>query len=289
MKKTWTWSVTAYGLLSVSHDDIIAMCRSAGLAGIEGGPPLFEGMSDNELEALGAKYREAGLQIQTFHLPFAAEDDVASFYETKRLEAVEGARTWMERSALLGATIGIQHPTTNRFNVEAEGIDNYLRQLGKSLDVLLPVAERLNYTIALENLPPGDDGGRLSSRPEHFERFAATYAHPNLGFILDTGHALIAAGPDHADDFHEVMAPHMVAYHLADNAGDRDSHLAPGHGLVDWDKVFRRAAQIGYSGCMCIETPPFAHGSKGTYSTAAWKQMVDEADALVAAALGSAS
>jgi sugar phosphate isomerase/epimerase len=79
----------------------------------------------------------------------------------------------------------------------------------------------------------------------------------------------------------------MVAYHLADNAGDRDSHLAPGHGLVDWNTVFRRAAEIGFSGCMCIETPPFAAGAKGTYTVEAWKQMVDDTDTLVAQALRS--
>ena len=85
------------------------------------------------------------------------------------------------------------------------------------------------------------------------------------------------------------MAPHMVAYHLSDTAGDRDSHLAPGHGRVDWTKVFRRAAEIGYAGYMCIETPPFAPAPNGSYSVAAWRQMVEDSDRLVAAALAGAS
>lgn len=287
MQKTWTWSTTGYGLTSKSHDEIIELCQAAGLTGIEGAPPLFDGLRDAELEAVGAQYREAGIKISTFHLPFAEQDNLASFYETVRRQAVETARVWMERSALIGATVGIQHPTTSRYNVDVEGLNLYIHQLGKSLEVLLPVAESLNYTIALENLPPGVDGGRLSSRPEHFEKFIEAFKHPNLGFILDTGHALIAAGPAHADDFHAVMAPYMAAYHLADNAGDRDSHLAPGHGLVDWNTVFRRAAEIGFSGCMCIETPPFAAAANGTYTVEAWKQMVDDTDTLVAQALRS--
>jgi hypothetical protein len=28
----------------------------------------------------------------------------------------------MERSALVGATVGIQHPTTSRYNVDVEGL-----------------------------------------------------------------------------------------------------------------------------------------------------------------------
>ena len=285
MRKTWTWSTTGHGLTNKSHAEIIDLCGVAGLAGIEGAVPLFEGLSEAELEAVAAKYRDAGIKIETFHLPLSEENDVASFYETFRRRAVDTSRMWMERSALLGATIGIQHATTNRLNVDTEGVDNFMRQLDKSLKELLPVAEQLNYTIALENLPPGESGHRLSSRPEHFERFIEEFRHPNLGFILDTGHALIAGGSEHEDDFHKVMAPYMAAYHLADNAGDRDSHLAPGRGRVDWGKVFRRAAEIGYSGCMCIETAPFAEGPNGSYKDDAWKQMVDDTDVLVEKAL----
>ena len=115
--------------------------------------------------------------------------------------------------------------TSCQYDVDDDGLDTYLGQLRKSLDELLPVAERLNYTIALENLPPGPNDGRLSSRVEHFERIEKEFKHPSLGFILDTGHALMAGGTEGADRFHAVMAPRMVAYHLADNAGDRDSHL----------------------------------------------------------------
>ena len=289
MEKTWTWSTTGSNLTNKTHDQIIELCGVAGLAGIEGAIPLFEGLSDSELEAVAAKYRDAEIKIETFHLPLSVEDDITSFYETLRRRSVETSRIWMERSAILGSTIGIQHPGTNRLNVDIEGIDNYMRQLEKSLKELLPVAEQLNYTLALENLPPGENGPRLSSRPEHFERFIEAFRHPNLGFILDTGHALISGGPEGADEFHRIMAPYMVAYHLADNAGDRDSHLAPGHGLVDWNKVFQHAAEIGYSGCMCIETAPFAPGPNHTYSNAAWKQMVDDTETLVVKALSPES
>ncbi len=138
MQKTWTWSTTGHGLTEKSHDEIIELCGVAGLAGIEGAVPLFEGLRESELEAVGAKYRDAGIKIETFHLPLAVENDIASFYETLRRRAVETSRIWMERSALLGSTIGIQHPGTNRLNVDIEGVDNTMRQLDKSLQELLP-------------------------------------------------------------------------------------------------------------------------------------------------------
>ena len=285
MQKTWVWSTTGFTLVGKSHEEIQQLCRGAGLAGIEASVELFPTTSEAELEAIGASYREAGLKFDSFHLPFEADDDIASFYESTRRQAVDKARYWMERAALLGARVGIQHPTTNRLNADVEGLDNYFRQLDKSLQVLLPAAEQLGFVIALENLPPGEAGGRLSARPEHFARFTAEFAHPNLGFCLDTGHALIAAGPEKAALFLEIMAPHLQAFHLSDTAGDRDSHLAPGRGLVEWDGVFRQAAASAYSHSMCIETPPFAHGPD--YSLEAWQQMVQETGRLAENALAN--
>ena len=162
-----------------------------------------------------------------------------------------------------------------------EGLESYFRQIGKSLDVLLREAEALNFTIALENMLPSG-GGRFTSRPEHFERIIRDFAHPKLGFCLDTGHALVAGRGD-AHRFFEVMGPRMVAFHLADNAGDRDSHLAPGHGRVDWRRFFRHAGRIGYKRSMCIETSPFDFGPD--YTDNAWKQMVADTDALAETAL----
>ena len=281
MQKTWTWTTTGFGLAEKSHGEIMETCRFAGLAGIEGAPPLFEGKTEAELQALGGNYRAAGLCIETFHLPFSTDDDIASFYETTRRRAVDKMRLWMGRASLIGATVGIQHPTTNRSDANVDGLETHFRQIGKSLDALLREAEALDFTIALENMLPSG-GGRFTSSPEHFERIIRDFAHPNLGFCLDTGHALVAGRGD-AHRFFEVMGPHMVAFHLADNAGDRDSHLAPGHGRVDWRRFFRYAARIGYRRTMCIETPPFDFGPD--YTDGAWKKMVVDTDALAETAL----
>ena len=87
MQKSWTWSTTGLLLTKKSHEEIIEICQAAGLAGIEGGAPLFDGLRDSELEAIGEKYRDAGLQIETFHLPFSAQLDLVSFYEQGRRSA----------------------------------------------------------------------------------------------------------------------------------------------------------------------------------------------------------
>ncbi len=285
MKKTWTWSTTGFTFGDSGRDGLkkaAEICETAGLAGIEGVAPLFPEMSDREIERAAAQFRSGGLRIDTFHIPFAREDDIAAFYETDRRAALANVSRWMERAALTGAKVCIQHPTCNRYSADVEGIDRYLSQIARSLEGLLPLAERLGLTIAVENMLPAS-GGRFCSRPEHFERLGAMFPHRSLGWCLDTGHALVAGQIDGAMRFFEAMRGRLVAFHLADNAGDRDSHLAPGKGRVDWKAFFRAAAELGFARSMCIETPPFGPGPE--YRAEDFKAMVAGTEALSAGAL----
>ena len=285
MEQTWTWSTTGYNFTGVAHDEIIDACGAGGLSGIEGAAELFPDETDAELEELARRYRDAGLGIDSYHLPFKPDDDIVCFYETTRRAAVDTMILHMERAAALGARTVIQHPSTNRFSVDVEGFDNYLSRLERSLEALLPRAASLGLVIAIENMLPGADGSRVGSKPEHLSLIAERFADPNLGFCLDTGHALVAGGPEGAGEFFRVMAPMLAAFHLADNAGDRDSHLAPGRGLVDWDAIFTSMAEIRYARAACIETPPFAHRRDGLFGRDAWKGLVADAQALADRAL----
>jgi len=281
MRKRWSWSVSGYQMTDKTQEEIFFLCQQAGIAGIEGVPPLFSGLSDQELETVGREYSRQGIKIETFHLPFAASDDVASFYESVRKKACDNIRVWIERAALLGVNVAILHPTTSRFSVDVEGVDRYMQALGRSLEKLLPLAADLGISIAIENMLPGQ-GGRFGSRIDHFTLIASEFAHPNLGFCLDTGHALVAQRGEFSQLL-AAMGSNIRAFHLQDNAGDRDSHLAPGHGLVDWKLVFTNMMEMGYSGTACIEAPPFSYGPD--YSLESWQQLIAETDALATKAL----
>jgi sugar phosphate isomerase/epimerase len=286
MTKNWTWAACGYNLTSYSIEEMMHICLQAGFSGIEGAPPLFEGKSVSELQDIGKAFREAGLAIETFHLPFSTADDIASFYETRRRIAVDRMKSWIETAVCVGAKTVIQHPATRSYEVAVEGFEAFFKPMTKSLFELLPFAESRGISIALENMLPRD-GSRFGSQAEHFQHFIKELAHPNLGFCLDTGHALIAFGAQGFDGFYELVGPSVKAFHLADNAGDRDSHLAPGRGNVPWRSFFRRTAELGYRNSMCIETPPFAPGP--CYAVEAWIQMIRDMDALVERALAEES
>jgi sugar phosphate isomerase/epimerase len=284
MEGSFSWSICGFDVVDQSQETIIEMCRVAGFSGIEGAPPLFGSLSDGELAAAGVAFRDAGIATETFHLPFGKGDDIADFYESDRRQAVAGQRRWMERAAAFGADVVIQHPTVNSNDCRIEGVDTYLSRLDRSLTELLPAAADLGVTIAIENMAHPSNQ-RFASMPDHFRRVVAELVPQGIGFCFDTGHALISPGIDLYDEYLDLIAPHVACFHLADNGGNRDSHLPPGHGNVPWEMVFRKASQIGFTRCMCIETPPFA---SVPYTLESWKAMVHDTGQLAAAALGTA-
>lgn len=258
-------SALSTNLRNKTHDEIIEMCLTAGFAGIEAHCFLVIDQSDAELQKLGEKYRASGLKIDSFHLPYL---DLASLDEPTRLHALEEFKTCVRQAAALGVRVGITHPTT-KGHVITDGLEPLVAALERSLAELLPLAESLDVILALENLNPGDVE-RLGSAPEHFEIFRKRFAHPSLGFCLDTGHALLSLH-ERAADLAETMKSHLQAFHLNDNAGDRDSHLAPGRGLVNWVYIAQLLREINFTHIACIETPPFAYGPN--YTLEAWKEL----------------
>lgn len=287
MELPWRFSATMIQMQAYDLERIATICHEAGIERLEGSYRMLDALSDRELDALARRYEQAGVRFDSFHLPLApGEIDLASFYETQRRASVQRTAAWIERSARVGTRIGVQHAGNSLYNVEREGVDRFMDQLRKSLDELLPVAERHDYTLALENIGARDHSPRFGSLPEHFQRVRREIDHPNLGFCFDTGHGLMSLGLDQEDRMFDAMGERLCAFHLADNTGDnRDAHLAPGRGLVNWRSVFRRAAAAHFIGTMCIEAPPFAPGPN--YSTDAWRQLFEDTAALAREALAN--
>ena len=64
---------------------------------------------------------------------------------------------------------------------------------------MLPAAREAEVIIGLENMTPGEQGGRFFSQASYFSRFGREFDDPQVGFVYDTGHALMSAGPQALD------------------------------------------------------------------------------------------
>jgi sugar phosphate isomerase/epimerase len=97
-----------------------------------------------------------------------------------------------------------------------------------SVEHLRAFAKPLGVRILLENIP-----NELST-PDKLVDFIHASHFEDVGICFDFGHAHIMTSV--AEAF-EIVKPHVRSTHIHDNAKDRDSHLWPGSGSINWKEA----------------------------------------------------
>ncbi len=199
-----------------------------------------------------------GMRFVDAHAPFGRYSDLNCPIQELRPAMLAQKRLAIELAAAFGVrtiTIHVGEPGFLDFSLER--LHEFLLE---SLEELLPLAEKLGVIIAIENIWfPTCSSDRLLDAVKRFQT-------PALGICYDSGHANIMAGKNVTDanhalwDYHqrgmeppwndhilEDVLPHVVNCHLHDNDGQRDLHLLPGAGTVDWPHIvelLRRAPRL---------------------------------------------
>lgn len=141
-----------------------------------------------------------------------------------------------------GVHVAVMHPTCAPRNCANE---LYSEQGIKSIKEILEATKNCNVKLAFENLNPLDN--------KYLSLLLDNIKDERLGFCYDSGHHnLYAPGTD----FLESYGDRCYALHLHDNLMDapdintseRDLHLLPFDGKIDFEKVMRGIANSGYAG-----------------------------------------
>lgn len=115
---------------------------------------------------------------------------------------------------------------------------------------LCKVAEEVGVTICFENLP--FTSLPLSRWNETFE-FVKLMNTPTMKMCLDTGHASVY-GDSPADAVRAIGKEYLATLHVHDNDGVGDRHWRPGEGVIDWADFTKALHEIGFEGCVSLET-----------------------------------
>ena len=97
-----------------------------------------------------------------------------------------------------------------------------------SVEHLRAFAKPLGVRILLENIP-----NELSA-PDRLVEFIRTSHMEDVGVCFDVGHAHLMGGV--VQDF-EILKRHICSTHIHDNSKDKDSHLWPGDGSINWKET----------------------------------------------------
>lgn len=130
-------------------------------------------------------------------------------------------------------------------------IDRYSR--------LIPVAKKYGVKLCLENMFTGFKGKILSACCSDIDtacRYVDTLngiaGEDCFGFCVDTGHLLLL-GLDIKETLVK-LGDRIAAFHVHDNNGNQDQHLAPFMGVQDWNRFVKGLKAIGYKKTMSFET-----------------------------------
>lgn len=124
---------------------------------------------------------------------------------------------------------------------------------------LIPAAREYGVTICLENMFTGYNHKIYSACCSDITTACAYIDELNrragakcFGFCLDTGHLLLL-GKDIKNSMTQ-LGDRIEAFHVHDNNGLDDQHLAPYMGVLDWERFIEGLRAIGYNQTMSFET-----------------------------------
>jgi sugar phosphate isomerase/epimerase len=176
------------------------------------------------------------LRVHSVHSPTSREMSakrentipisLSDLEHSRRLDAVDEVKRVLEIAERIPFRFLVQHLGNTREAMEPRRKDAAMN----SLEHLCVFAKQRGVAIALENLP-----GEFSSST-NLRGFIVDTHLRDLRLCFDSGHAHIEEGVEAVFD---AMREFVVTTHLHDNHGERDEHLFPYSGTIDWDDTLR--------------------------------------------------
>ena len=211
----------------------------------------------------------AGLDFIDSHAPFGGDLDPCNLDPAARPYMLAHLKMVLQ----LVADFGVKSCCVHLCSRPCDGhtLEEHRDAVCRTLDEVLPLAEKLDVTICLENIP------RLCNWVDDLLFCFGKFPSAHLGACFDSGHAniiekgkLFPEGP-YAKYYRDLgiadpwetdvlgrMLPYIVNCHLHDNSGERDRHLLPGKGTVDWAKLVPRLLTAPGLKCIQSEVIPLA-------------------------------
>lgn len=124
------------------------------------------------------------------------------------------------------------------------------------------LAAKYGTAIAIENMVDNlgvKTGRRFGSTAEDLLDLLELLGDDKLfGICWDTGHGNIAQINQPAAI--RQIGKHLKALHINDNKGEKDDHMLPYLGTVDWEPLLAALKEVGYSGDFTYEIHNFSSG-----------------------------
>ena len=233
--------------------------RSAGVPAIElfCSRGHFDYRSADDARELASWLAGNNLSLHSIHSPTTRDFDprhqsgtllsISDPERMRRQEAVDEIKRALDLAEYIPFRYCIQHVARPRDVPDQRLWDSAF----SSLEHLSLFARQRGVTLVLENTP-----GEMAT-PANLKHFLERTRLTGVKLCFDTGHAHIDGGVVAGL---ETIRDLVVTTHIHDNHGERDEHLLPYEGTIDWDAALA-ALPFDIPIVLELKEPPAAVGS----------------------------
>ncbi|MBI3404690.1 MAG: sugar phosphate isomerase/epimerase [Acidobacteria bacterium] len=239
-----TYLLKAHALSTAQLSDIAA----AGFEGVEifCSRGHFDYRSPEQVREVAEWFRDHRMKLHSLHSPISrdispgresgAPISICDLERVRRLDAVDEVKRALEVAESIPCKFLVQHLGSSREALDPRRTDAAF----SSLEHLAVFAKQRGVTIALENTP-----GEMAS-PSTLRHFITDTRLHDLRICFDTGHAHLEEGVERS---WETVRDLVATTHVHDNHGEKDEHLLPYEGTIDWNAALKNlSAGSGTSG-----------------------------------------
>jgi sugar phosphate isomerase/epimerase len=192
----------------------------------------FNYSSLESVRELAGTLKDYGLELRSLHSPTERSSgagrqsgvpvSISEIERIRRVDAVDEVKRALDVAETIPFRYLVQHMGSSRQSADSRSLDAAF----SSLEHLALFAKQRGVTIALENTP-SEIGA-----PAWLAQFIKETRLNDLKFCFDIGHAHIGEG---VGPSFELMRDRVATTHIHDNHGEKDEHLRPYEGTIDWD------------------------------------------------------
>lgn len=191
----------------------------------------FDYRAAEEVRELADWLKDNSFRVHALHSPTERDSgsshqsgiplSISDLERSRRLEAVDEVKRALDVAEFFPFAYLVQHVCSSREEADPRKWDAAFN----SLEHLALFARQRGVTIAVENTP-----GEMAT-PHNLRQFLMETRLANVKLCFDAGHAQMGEG---VEPGWKCVHDLVVTTHLHDNRGEKDEHLLPFEGTIDW-------------------------------------------------------
>ncbi|MFB3815185.1 MAG: sugar phosphate isomerase/epimerase family protein [Terriglobales bacterium] len=187
-----------------------------------------------QIRELANWFKHNGVPLNSLHAPMYSDYEwgrtgtppinIVDRDKRRRVESLDEIKRALEVAEQIPFTYLVQHLGT-----AGEEFDEHKFEWAlSSIEHLHAFARPLGVKVLLENIP------NQMATPQKLAELINTLHIADLGVCFDFGHAHVMSSVEEA---FAILKPHICSTHVHDNKRERDDHLFPGEGSIDWKEA----------------------------------------------------